>query len=53
MMDGADEIYLMEHPDSTEEIPTLDIADFLAGKPGARENAAASLLEITKTVGFF
>lgn len=52
-MDSADEIYLMEHPDSTEEIPTLDIAAFLRGDAGAREKTAAELLQITRTVGFF
>jgi isopenicillin N synthase-like dioxygenase len=46
-------VYLMDHPDSDEEIPTLDIAPYLAGKPGGREAAAAKLREISMTVGFF
>lgn len=46
-------IYLMDHPDSSEEIPTLDIAAYLAGQPGGREAAAAKLREVSKTVGFF
>ncbi len=46
-------IYLMDHPDSDEEIPTLDIAPYLAGMPGGREAVAAKLREISKTVGFF
>ena len=52
-MDGLDELYLMEHPDSTEEIPVLDIAPFLRGEPGARERLGAQLKEISETVGFF
>lgn len=52
-MDGHDEIQLMENPDSTEEIPVLDIAPFLAGEPGARERIGAKLREISETVGFF
>jgi len=46
-------IYLMDHPDSAEEIPTLDIEAYLAGQPGGREAAAAKLREVSKTVGFF
>jgi isopenicillin N synthase-like dioxygenase len=46
-------ISLMDHPDSAEEIPTLDIAAYLAGQPGGREAAAAKLREVSKTVGFF
>ena len=46
-------IALMDHPDSTEEIPTLDIAPYLEGRPGGREAVAARLREITMTVGFF
>lgn len=46
-------IYLMDHPDSDEEIPTVDIAAYLAGQPGGRETAAAKLREVSKTVGFF
>jgi len=51
--DDEDAIYLMDHPDSEEEIPTLDIASYLAGEPGGREAAAAKLREISMTVGFF
>jgi len=52
-MDGADDIYLMEHPDSLEEIPVLDIAPYLAGEPGALERLAKRLREVSETVGFF
>src|ERR1700751_5644525 len=45
--------YLMDHPDSDEEIPTLDISPYLSGHPGGRERVAAKLREITTTVGFF
>lgn len=53
ILDDPESIYLMDHPDSTEEIPTLDIAPYLAGKPGGLEAAAAQLREISMTVGFF
>jgi len=46
-------IYLMDHPDSDEEIPTLDLNAYLSGQQGGREAAAAQLREISKTVGFF
>ena len=46
-------IALIDNPDSTEEIPTLDFAPYLEGKPGGREEVAAKLREITMTVGFF
>ncbi len=52
-MDGADEIYLMDHPDSTEEIPIIDIAPFLAGEPGAAGRIGKELRHVTETVGFF
>jgi isopenicillin N synthase-like dioxygenase len=51
--DDDQAVYLMDHPDSDEEIPTLDIAAYLAGQPGARETAAAQLRDISKTIGFF
>ncbi len=51
--DDKDSVYLMDHPDSKEEIPTLDIAPYLNGDPGGREKVAAHLREISKTVGFF
>jgi isopenicillin N synthase-like dioxygenase len=53
LRDDDEAIYLMDHPDSDEEIPTLDIAPYLAGQPGGREAAAAKLREISTTVGFF
>jgi isopenicillin N synthase-like dioxygenase len=51
--DDEESVYLMDHPDSDEIIPTLDIAPYLNGKPGSRETVAAHLGEISKTVGFF
>jgi isopenicillin N synthase-like dioxygenase len=51
--DDDEAIHLIDHPDSTEEIPTLDISAYLAGEPGAREQVAGELREITKTIGFF
>jgi isopenicillin N synthase-like dioxygenase len=43
----------MDHPDSAEEIPTLDIAPYLKGAPGGRDLVADQLREIARTVGFF
>ena len=51
--DDAEALRLMDYPDSTEEIPTLDISDYLAGGPGGAERAARALHEISTTVGFF
>ncbi len=51
--DDDEAVYLMDHPDSDEEIPTLDIASYLSGRPGGREAAAARLREISTSVGFF
>jgi isopenicillin N synthase-like dioxygenase len=51
--DDEEAVYLMDHPDSDEEIPTLDIAPYLGGQPGGREAAAAKLREISTTIGFF
>ena len=51
--DDARAIYLMDHPDSTEEIPLIDIADYLAGVPGSRARIAAELRHATEKVGFF
>ncbi len=48
-----DETFLMDHPDSTEEIPILDISPALAGAPGGLEAVARELRHITETVGFF
>jgi isopenicillin N synthase-like dioxygenase len=53
LRDDNEAIYLMDHPDSDEEIPTLDIADYLAGRQGGREAAAAQLGDISRTIGFF
>lgn len=46
-------IALMDYPDSTEEIPTLDFAPYLEGRPGGFAAVAAKLREISMTVGFF
>ena len=51
--DDEEAVYLMDHPDSDEQIPTLDIAPYLNGKPGGREAVAAQLRDISTTVGFF
>jgi isopenicillin N synthase-like dioxygenase len=51
--DDPESVYLMDHPDSTEEIPTLDISSYLKGEPDGREAVAARLREISMTVGFF
>jgi len=48
-----DDHWLAEHPDSTEEIPTLSISGYLAGEPGALDATAAQLREISETIGFF
>jgi len=53
LRDDEEALYLMDHPDSDEEIPTLDIAPYLAGKAGGLEAAAAQLRDISMTVGFF
>ena len=49
----ADDTFLMDHPDSTEEIPILDISPALSGEPGGLEAVARDLRRITETVGFF
>jgi isopenicillin N synthase-like dioxygenase len=51
--DDEESIYLMDHPDSQEEIPTLDISSYLNGRPGGCETVATQLREISTTVGFF
>ena len=53
MKDDPETIYLMDHPDSDEEIPTLDMGPYLRGEPGGREKVAAELRHISQTVGFF
>src|ERR1700694_3990472 len=50
--DDEESIYLMEHPDSEEEIPTLDISPYLSGRPGGCE-VATQLRDTSMTVGFF
>jgi isopenicillin N synthase-like dioxygenase len=51
--DDDEAVYLMDHPDSDEEIPTLDISPYLSGKPDGCATVAAKLREISSTVGFF
>jgi isopenicillin N synthase-like dioxygenase len=51
--DDEESVYLMDHPDSDEEIPTLDISPYLSGRPGGCETVAARLRDISTTVGFF
>src|SRR5436190_24389662 len=51
--DDPESVYLLDHPDSTEKIPTLDVSPYLKGEPGGREAVAARLREISMTVGFF
>jgi isopenicillin N synthase-like dioxygenase len=51
--DDEQAIYLMDHPDSDEEIPTLDMSPYLSGQPGGRKAVAEHLREISMTVGFF
>src|SRR5262249_36611500 len=51
--DDLASVHLMDHPDSTEEIPTLDISAYRRGEPGGREAVAARLREIAMTIGFF
>src|SRR5271166_5219768 len=51
--DDEESVYLMDHPDSEEEIPTLDISPYLSGRPGGCETVAAQLRDISMTVGFF
>jgi isopenicillin N synthase-like dioxygenase len=53
VLDDPESLYLMDHPDSTEEIPTLDISPYLNGERGGCEAVAARLREISMTVGFF
>lgn len=51
--DDAQLIYLMDHPDSTEEIPIIDMGPYLRGEPGADRRMAEELRKSTETVGFF
>jgi isopenicillin N synthase-like dioxygenase len=50
---SADETYLMDHPDSTEEIPILDIAPVPSGGTDGLASVARELRRITETIGFF
>jgi isopenicillin N synthase-like dioxygenase len=51
--DDDEAVYLMDHPDSDEEIPTLDITPYVSGRPGGRETVVAQLRDISRTIGFF
>jgi len=51
--DDEEAVYLMDHPDSNEEIPILDISPYLGGAAGGREAVAARLRDISTTIGFF
>ena len=53
LTDDDEEIRLMDHPDSVEEIPILDFGPYLAGEKGGLEAAAKHLGEISSTIGFF
>lgn len=53
MTDDERQIYLMDHPDSTEDIPVLDLGPYLAGTPGATERCADTLRQVTESIGFF
>jgi isopenicillin N synthase-like dioxygenase len=53
MTDDEREVHLMDHPDSSEEIPVIDISGFRAGELGAREHVARQLRDVTENVGFF
>lgn len=44
---------LADHPDSTEQIPTVDMGPYLQGHPGGLEAVAASLRDASRQVGFF
>ena len=48
-----EDTYLMDHPDSREEIPILDIAPALSGSAEGLSIVARELRQITETVGFF
>lgn len=50
---SLDETYLMDHPDSVEEIPILDISPALSGEPDGLDSVAGELRRITETIGFF
>jgi isopenicillin N synthase-like dioxygenase len=50
---SGDDTYLMDHPDSNEEIPVLDVAPVLSGEKGGLASVAGQLRQISETVGFF
>jgi len=50
---SADDTHLMDYPDSTEEIPILDIAPALSGSKEGLATVASELRQITETIGFF
>lgn len=47
------EKYLMDHPDSEEEIPIIDIEGYLQGDSEATDEASQRLREASEKVGFF
>lgn len=51
--DTPDPVQLMDYPDSTEDIPTLDFGPYLTGGEAGRMAVARHLRDITETVGFF
>jgi isopenicillin N synthase-like dioxygenase len=53
LRDDEQAVYLMDHPDSEEQIPILDISPYIGGEKGGREAVAARLRDISKTIGFF
>jgi isopenicillin N synthase-like dioxygenase len=53
LVDSEEEVRLMDHPDSDEVIPVLDMEPYLSGQNGGREIVARRLGEISETVGFF
>jgi isopenicillin N synthase-like dioxygenase len=53
LKDDPETLYLMDYPDSTEEVPTLDLGPYLSNEPGGREKVAAHLREISTAIGFF
>src|SRR4051794_30234083 len=52
-LQSADETYLMDHPDSKEEVTILDIAPALAGGTQGLGRGARELSRITEPIDFF
>ena len=48
-----DDTDLMDHPDSTEQIPILDIGPALSGSKEGLASVSTALRQITETIGFF